>query len=463
MVDGLMQHNAIARLELVDCELGEQSAVRVACIIPNPELAPEVHRACAIESQVHDKGLDIFEPDASLSMVHKNKREADFLYREIFKNNEYLRNGIYLRDDAVVVDVGANVGMVSILIGKLYPDAKIFAIEPVKLLCDAIELNVQLHGVDIKVFNCAIGKGSGTISYTYYPKNTAMSGAFADQTEDRETLASYFAAQRNDENNEDLSAMIAEVLEGQTLECEMHTLAELLQKEDVSQIDLLKIDVEKAELDVLNGIDAELWNKVQQMVVEVHDINNRLALIEDMLKQRGFNTLTDRNDDMTETNMFTVYASRQPIATEDRVLSWSKDGIYPTKQSIITALEQAKGEVLADKYVFFNELPVDADGQLLLDQIRKEIADGGTGVEHADEMTSDVEEKMADIWKRILKVDQIGKSDDFFALGGSSLTAVRLIVEVEKEFGEDILPPDQLFNVSVFRDVVSIVEEAVQI
>jgi enterobactin synthetase component F len=49
-----------------------------------------------------------------------------------------------------------------------------------------------------------------------------------------------------------------------------------------------------------------------------------------------------------------------------------------------------------------------------------------------------VEERMAVIWSRILDVDRVGVHDDFFELGGHSLLAVRLLVEVEDEFGVEV-------------------------
>jgi amino acid adenylation domain-containing protein len=49
-----------------------------------------------------------------------------------------------------------------------------------------------------------------------------------------------------------------------------------------------------------------------------------------------------------------------------------------------------------------------------------------------------VEERLAGIWARILHVDPVGVNDDFFELGGHSLLAVRLLVEVEREFGVEV-------------------------
>jgi thioesterase domain-containing protein/acyl carrier protein len=49
-----------------------------------------------------------------------------------------------------------------------------------------------------------------------------------------------------------------------------------------------------------------------------------------------------------------------------------------------------------------------------------------------------LEERMAGIWARTLGVNRVGVHDDFFELGGDSLRAMRLLVEVERELGEEI-------------------------
>jgi amino acid adenylation domain-containing protein len=51
---------------------------------------------------------------------------------------------------------------------------------------------------------------------------------------------------------------------------------------------------------------------------------------------------------------------------------------------------------------------------------------------------SPIEKQLATIWARILRVDRVGVEDDFFDVGGHSLLAVRLLVEVKREFGVDV-------------------------
>ncbi|MEV6603531.1 acyl carrier protein [Kutzneria sp. NPDC051319] len=46
-------------------------------------------------------------------------------------------------------------------------------------------------------------------------------------------------------------------------------------------------------------------------------------------------------------------------------------------------------------------------------------------------------------------------TDDFFAMGGTSLTAVRLVARAEAEFGEDCLPPEDIYESSALRDIAA--------
>jgi amino acid adenylation domain-containing protein len=49
-----------------------------------------------------------------------------------------------------------------------------------------------------------------------------------------------------------------------------------------------------------------------------------------------------------------------------------------------------------------------------------------------------LEQRLAHIWEKLLGVQAIGISDNFFELGGHSLLAVRVVSEIEKEFGQRI-------------------------
>jgi amino acid adenylation domain-containing protein/non-ribosomal peptide synthase protein (TIGR01720 family) len=45
---------------------------------------------------------------------------------------------------------------------------------------------------------------------------------------------------------------------------------------------------------------------------------------------------------------------------------------------------------------------------------------------------SSVEERLADIWRRVLRIDRVGIDDNFFALGGDSILTIRVVAEAQR-------------------------------
>jgi thioesterase domain-containing protein/acyl carrier protein len=61
-----------------------------------------------------------------------------------------------------------------------------------------------------------------------------------------------------------------------------------------------------------------------------------------------------------------------------------------------------------------------------------------TPKERGEECARDVEARLCEIWCRVLEIDQVGPHDDFFRLGGDSLSAIDILAEVEKTFGRNL-------------------------
>lgn len=71
--------------------------------------------------------------------------------------------------------------------------------------------------------------------------------------------------------------------------CEVRTLSHVIREERVERVDLLKVDVEGAELDVLDGIEPEHWPMMRQIAVEISPTNKPLlAPLMERLKHHGF-------------------------------------------------------------------------------------------------------------------------------------------------------------------------------
>jgi len=72
---------------------------------------------------------------------------------------------------------------------------------------------------------------------------------------------------------------------------------------------------------------------------------------------------------------------------------------------------------------------------------------------------SAAQDQVAEIWREILAVESIGPEDDFFELGGDSLSLVRMVLLVENRLGVT-LDADSADNVATVSDVVTLVREA---
>ncbi|HZY17564.1 MAG TPA: SDR family oxidoreductase [Ramlibacter sp.] len=70
-----------------------------------------------------------------------------------------------------------------------------------------------------------------------------------------------------------------------------------------------------------------------------------------------------------------------------------------------------------------------------------------------------VETVIADVWRELLGVDEVGRDDDFFALGGHSLAAVRLFARIRKQWNLD-LPLATLFQGSTLAGLSALVAQA---
>ena len=81
--------------------------------------------------------------------------------------------------------------------------------------------------------------------------------------------------------------------ETETVAVEVQTFAQAIEAvESVAStgtIALLKVDVEGAELEVLQGVGAGWWQRIERVVVEVHDVANRRHDVDSLLrKEAGF-------------------------------------------------------------------------------------------------------------------------------------------------------------------------------
>ena len=70
-----------------------------------------------------------------------------------------------------------------------------------------------------------------------------------------------------------------------------------------------------------------------------------------------------------------------------------------------------------------------------------------------------MEEAVASVFSQVLKVEGIGPDDDIFELGGDSMQAVQIAMQLEERFDVEI-PLEELEDSARVRDAAAFIERA---
>jgi len=236
-----------------------------------------------------------------MEVAYQSKAELTYFYKDIFEKQVYLRHGVSLHEGECVFDVGANIGLFTLYAHRRVNHLKIYAFEPAPPLFKILSSNTALHKVNARLFNCGISSEPKIASFTFYPQSSGMSSFYADKQEEKEALRAIMRNQLEAgmEGMEDVMRHAEDLLEerfkSEIFDCQLRPLSEIINEQGVERIDLLKIDVQKSELDVLAGIEGSDWSRIRQIVIEVHDLGGRLREITELLSQRGFNVKVEQD------------------------------------------------------------------------------------------------------------------------------------------------------------------------
>lgn len=263
---------------------------------------------------------DLYRLPNDMIIHHLNKSETEFLYKEIFEKHAYSKHGISLKEGAVVFDVGANIGMFTLFVKATVSGAKVYSFEPIPKICGLLRLNAAQFGPDVVVYECGLSNETKDAVLTYYPGYSILSGLYTDVDQDAKVLLSGAARQwevsrkKDEEMSERVKELIVEGSLGGAIEhtCRLRTISSIIDEHDIERIDLLKIDVEKSEVDIMNGIAPDDWSKIEQIVMEVHDFDGGLCEETDsFLKEKGFMTIIDQDESFGSVYTPNIYARRK--------------------------------------------------------------------------------------------------------------------------------------------------------
>jgi FkbM family methyltransferase len=244
---------------------------------------------------------------------HVDRGEAAYLYDEIFTRRCYVRHGIRLHPGDVVFDVGANIGMATLFFHLEQPRIRIHAFEPAPQPFEALRSNIRFHQIDAAPHAYALSDQPGSRQLIYYPRTSVMSGLYADPVVDSALTKRYL--HNLGLKVDDIEAMTAGKYKTTAVDCAVTTVSRIIREAHLKHLGLLKIDVEKSELDVLRGIEQHHWPRIGQVVVEVHDIDDRLREVTQLLEGHGFSLEIEQDVLLRGTDVYSVFAVRRSSVT----------------------------------------------------------------------------------------------------------------------------------------------------
>ena len=410
-------------------------------------VVPDQDRAATVAAWARQERAGEVDPalrralPGGMAVVARNKTEVEFLYEEMYVRREYLRNGVTLPPDACVFDVGAHIGMFTLSAAELCPDATFYAFEPIPDLFDQLTANTRLYDVNTVLLRCGVGEAEGEARFTYYPQLSIMSGRFGSVEEERDVVRAFLGnelAATGEAAPELLEELLDHRLRHEEVDCPVRTVSSVIREHDVRRIDLLKVDAEKSELEVLQGVDDEHWPLIHQVAAEVHDVGGRLDAVLGLLQEHGFATLVETAPALADTGLVTVYARRGTDSVETSppipavvASTWRDPDLLTAdlRESLRAALPE---HMVPGEYVFLDEFPLTENGKLdrkALPAPRSPAATAGRGPRGPRE------ELLSTLFADCLGIARVGIDDNFFDLGGHSLLATRLVGRIQQALG----------------------------
>jgi amino acid adenylation domain-containing protein/FkbM family methyltransferase len=441
----IAQHGSVRECAVLAREDEEGDRRLVAYVVPHRT----PHGAAEVPAR--------FRLPNGMEVAHRNHNETTYLYEEIFARRSYVRHGVTLPEGACVFDVGANIGMFTLFVREQCPTARVYAFEPLRELCQTLRHNSGTPGGEVKVFEHGLSDREHEAEFTFYERYTMMSGAsaYADAASEVELIKSYLSREQERgapgaaELLKSSEELLAGRFEGRAERCRLRRLTDVIREEGVGQIDLLKVDVQRAELDVLRGLEEEDWGKIKQLVMEVHDkagdaSEGRGEEIRRMLERRGFRVVLEQDESLRGTDRHNLYAVQEGWdgRAAAGVTARGAGRQAAAREDVAGLREYVRGRLpeymLPSAYVELSRLPLTRHGKVDWRALPAPGISDARSDAFFVEPENDAEQAIADIWRKVLRVEKVSCDANFFDIGGHSLLILQVCNHLREKFGRNV-------------------------
>ena len=165
-----------------------------------------------------------------------------------------------------IIDIGAHVGLFSIIAAASNPNAQVFAFEPVGFIHERLVQHVEMNRLDnVKAERLAIADTSEPIKL-YVPRTVGSSLPLASSTKKAWAVAH---AQQESCDCSDSAATARAAPEVEEIIVDSISLDTYKERHNLPPIDLIKMDCEMSEIEALRGMNHILENDRPVFLIEV--------------------------------------------------------------------------------------------------------------------------------------------------------------------------------------------------
>jgi amino acid adenylation domain-containing protein len=170
------------------------------------------------------------------------------------------------------------------------------------------------------------------------------------------------------------------------------------------------------EIECLGRVDHQV--KIRGLRIELGEIENRLLQHEQVEKA----VVVDREDRKGKKYLCAYIVSKNKLDTQN--LRSFLSGQLPVY-------------MIPSYFVRVNEIPLTPNGKVEREKLPEPVITENKQKE-MDMPSNEIEVKLTEIWCKALNIDKVGMSDDFFNLGGDSLSIIYVVTSIYKEFKVNI-------------------------
>lgn len=233
------------------------------------------HRAQAREGGGPKRLVSLeFRQPVSMRLTIRLGGSDHYTVDEVIQDRVY-EKACDLRACKTVIDLGANIGAASRYIAARYPGCSIVAVEPVASNLELLRLNLQdlMAEGKCRIFEAAVWERDVENLQIREPDAESIAFQVEEHTHDRGK---------------------GELLRGMSMNS-------ILEESGFGEVDLLKVDVEGAEVQLFSG-SLEWLRRVHGMAIEFHGTSRQDSGFDAIMKREGFQ--------VSQSNAHTVLAWR---------------------------------------------------------------------------------------------------------------------------------------------------------